>query len=173
MGQDNGRQPSDKVVDRLIATAIERGERARKRRIGVYSAATFAAAALTLGIVYNGGRDAAKGTVDAELGETTVIRLAYESTADRPDTTVAVELSDHLDLIGYTDTHDLTWTTALKKGVNVLELPVVLTESDDGELTVAFSSGNDSKRIRVRIRAAHHKLNEVRASPADLVKVLA
>jgi hypothetical protein len=164
----NEAQPDDAMVDRLIATAIERGERARLRRIGVYGAATFAVAMLAVGLAWQDGRRDPTRIVDANPGEMKVIRLAYESSVDRPDTTVVVSLSDRLDLVGYADTRDLEWKTALKKGVNVLELPVVLNSADDAQLTVAFSSGDDSKRVRVVIRAADRPpLNEVRLAPVD------
>jgi hypothetical protein len=158
----------DDAVDRLIANAIERGERARMRRIGAYGVATFAVAMLAVGLVLLDSRRDTTRVVDAEPGETKVIRLEYESSVDRPDTTVVVSLSDRLDLVGYAGTRDLEWKTALKKGVNVLELPVVLNSANDAQLTVAFSSGDDSKRVRVVIRAADRPpLNEVRLVPVD------
>jgi len=100
--RQNEEGPSDPLVDRLISTAIERGERARTRRIGAYGAATFAVAMLALGVAfYNPTPDTTARVVDAELGQTKVTRLAYESTVDRPETTVLVTLSNHLDLVGH------------------------------------------------------------------------
>jgi hypothetical protein len=160
--RESGQDPDDAWVDHVIETAIRRGERARRARIGAWSAATVALAGLALGLILRSEPDTRLRVVEAAQGSPKVIRLAYDSRTDRPDTRVSVSLSDNLDLVGYADSHDLTWTTRLKKGVNVLELPVVLTNASEGRLTVAFATDAGSKQIRVVVRPAVPTPHEAR-----------
>lgn len=144
---------SAELTDRLLATAIARGERKRlQRRSSAMALLLVVAATVGIGV---GERNAAPdaAVVLASVGDAHMVRLVYDSRVDRDDAQVSVTLPDNLEVAGHPGTRDLTWSTSLRKGKNLLELPVVLTDTSDAPLKVAFASDNGVKEVRLLIRA--------------------
>jgi len=140
--------------DRLMATAIARGERRRLQHRAATAAMALLVVLATAGIGF-GQRDAALDAtvILASVGDMQVVRLVYDSGADRDAAQVSLSLPDNLELVGYPGTRDLTWSTRLRKGKNLLELPVLLTDTSDAAVKVAFASENGTKEVRLVIRA--------------------
>jgi hypothetical protein len=144
---------SAELTERLLATAIARGERARLHRRASAVSMTLLLVIAAAGIRF-GGYDAADPTVVfAGVGDAHVIRLVYDSRTDRDDAQVSVTLAGNLEVAGHPGARDLTWSTSLRKGKNVLELPVVLRNTSDAPLNVAFASDSGVKEVRLLVRA--------------------
>jgi len=157
---------STELTDRLLATAIARGERARLQQRTSATVLTLLLVAVTAGIGF-GERGASPdaAVVLATVGDPHVVRLVYDSHADRNEARVSVTLPDNLEVAGFPGTRDLTWSTSLRKGKNLLELPVVLTDTSEALLKVAFASDSGLKEVRLLIRAVTSASMDASVSP--------
>jgi hypothetical protein len=153
-------------VDRVIANAIRQGQ--PQRRFGRYGGAV--AAALVVGvataILVKAARfDAADTAGSAQQvalvpHEVHPVRLMIDSTADRDDATVSIELAENLELAGYPEQHRLSWKTDLQRGRNLLSLPLVLQDASNSYVKVTYSYGSIQKQIEVVIRSANAPLSK-------------
>jgi hypothetical protein len=61
-----------------------------------------------------------------------------------------------VEIVGYGDRRELTWTTDLREGGNLLRLPLVVRGATGGELVARVSSGTSSRtfRLKIEVRSA-------------------
>tara|TARA_R110000868_G_scaffold274639_1_gene534110 strand:+ start:4566 stop:5261 length:696 start_codon:yes stop_codon:yes gene_type:complete len=88
------------------------------------------------------------------------INVVIDSLADRENTTVTIELAENLELQGYPNRKTLSWTTNIRKGKNLLTLPVLFKDHSDSYLTLSYAYGPANKRIHIDVshdKADHSK----------------
>ncbi len=120
---------------------------------------TMVAAMLAAGIAYLAvtallpwGQPAAGGDqISARLAADHSLHLVLNSTDELQQVTFVVITPDNLALEGFASTHRVEWTGQLKKGRNLVSLPIVAVGDSAGKIIMEISHGNEHKRFAVQI----------------------
>ena len=89
-------------------------------------------------------------TVSMSIGEVKKVHLVFNS-PEAMDVTVAIKLPEYMELQGRSGISNMEWKTSLKKGKNIITLPVVAQQEKNGEIITRISSGNQGKIFKVRL----------------------
>lgn len=84
------------------------------------------------------------------------VRLMFNAAKALPDATLSLTLPGTVEIVGYGERRELTWTTDLREGENLLRLPLVVRGATGGELVARVSSGASSRtfRLKIEVRSA-------------------
>ncbi len=78
--------------------------------------------------------EAEQSVVSIALNTQQTIRLAFASSESLKGAKITIRLPENVALVGYPGRRQLSWETDLKKGDNLLRLPVIATQVAQGEL---------------------------------------
>lgn len=90
--------------------------------------------------------------VAISMGQPTPVNLVFTSAGDLEGARVSLQLPAGVELAGYDGRRQLTWTTDLKDGNNVLTLPLVAHDAPDGALVARLEHGDETKTFRLKVR---------------------
>ncbi|MEX0959227.1 MAG: zf-HC2 domain-containing protein [Burkholderiales bacterium] len=85
------------------------------------------------------------------LNEVKSVHLVFQVPDEIADSTMSLQLPEHVELRGYPGRRALTWHTALKSGANSLSLPIVAQQAASGDLEVRISYGTKQQVFHVRL----------------------
>lgn len=143
--------PSPGFADRVVAEAIRQGRTEpsgrTQLRLGVAAAVSLVVAGLLAWLLA-----AAPRTAPAPAAPQ-MVNVVIDANAYRRGALLTLELSDELELDGYGEQRRIEWRTDLKKGRNLLSLPVkVRPGSDRGDVRVALSyDGSRATEMRIPV----------------------
>ena len=105
--------------------------------------------------------------ISVAMNEAQTVRLMFESQNDIEQVQLSVGLPDNMELDGYPGRRQLAWQTSLKKGENILALPIMAIDQGQGELVAELSYGDKVKTFRVVLKTGvdgvmQYQLDEVR-----------
>lgn len=154
-------EPHEGFVDNLIATAIKRSERSHNVRLSL--AAAVAMIAVAAGLLLNAAmhrdiRVPYEITLAPNLEK--IVEVIIDSDVDRESANITIELASNVQLRGFPDKQVVAWETQLREGKNLLRLPVILTNQQDGRFEVGLNYGETKKGITV-IVLAERKASEI------------
>jgi len=89
-------------------------------------------------------------TVESISYQRREIRIVINTQEDRNDAELTIDLAENLELDGFGEQRRLAWNTSLKKGPNLLVLPV-RARNDGGELRIYSRYGETSLETSVRV----------------------
>jgi hypothetical protein len=89
--------------------------------------------------------------VTIRLQETRRVRLAFNAPTDMERVRVSLELPEHVELEGYPGRKQIAWYTKLRKGENVLNLPLSGLKASKGRLIARLGSGTMTKEIHINL----------------------
>lgn len=92
--------------------------------------------------------------ISVAMNETQTVRLVFESQNDIEQVAFSVGLPTNTELDGYPGRRELAWKASLKKGENVLALPVMAIDQGQGELIAQLSYGDKVKTFRVVLKTS-------------------
>jgi len=93
-------------------------------------------------------------TVELAPGRTESVRLAFDAPERLEGARLTMRLPENFELASHPGRRELTWTTELEAGRNLLELPVRALAGGDGELVAEIAHGDTVQRLSIRLRAA-------------------
>ena len=107
--------------------------------------------------------------ISVAMNESQTVRLMFESQNDIEQVQLSVGLPNNMELDGYPGQKELAWQTSLKKGENILALPIMAVGQGQGELVAELSYGDKVKTFRVVLKTAvdgvmQYQLEEVRSA---------
>ncbi len=150
--------PPSEGFERRVFTEVRRQHRPVGRH---YFAAGFVAAmAASLAIwfsVFVFGPQQPVGSpraVTVTMNQAQMVRLVFEAKEDIQQVSMSIDLPENVVLQGYPGQQRLSWQTSLKKGANVLALPVMAVGEGRGELVAHLSYGGKIKTFRVVLKNA-------------------
>ena len=156
-------EPRAGFVDEAIGNAIAAGE--HRRAWPLAAAATIAVLGIALGILFgtmeSGVDSAPVMQVALEPYEGKLVRVVINSTVQRDDATFTIELAENLQLDGYPNMHLVSFNTALRRGKNLLELPLTLTDTSDSHFEVGLRYGSTHNQLRVQVNALEPQTTEI------------
>lgn len=83
--------------------------------------------------------------------QTKKVSLVFNSPHDITDATLTLQFSNEIELAGYPGKQQLQWQTALKKGTNRLNLPLIAKGKTGGQLLARITRDGKTKTFRVNI----------------------
>lgn len=147
-------QPSEAHLDSLLIKAAEEGERRERRRLGVFVSSALAAslAVLVLSATFfplgNPSSPAIPG-LKLALHEARDVKLVMDSSRSLKDAVFTLRLPGDVELIGHPGRKLITWKANVRKGKNVLVLPVVARGYGGGELIAEITHNKKQKKLVV------------------------
>lgn len=88
------------------------------------------------------------------LGEARNMDLAIETDRPLQDAKISILLAGGVEIAGYGERRELTWTSDLKAGVNRLSLPMIAVDQDGGRVVVRLSHPQSEQIFVVRLRTS-------------------
>ena len=88
-------------------------------------------------------------------GEKTV-RIMIEAVEPRTKATLAIALAGDVMLKNFPDQNRLQWQTDLRKGGNLLALPLMLNDRTGGDVSVRYRYNGTEKEVRIKVRAENN-----------------
>ena len=85
------------------------------------------------------------------LEEPRTINLVFSSAKALEDATLTVSLPQGVELAGFPGQREITWTTSLSAGRNVLPLKLIASSPQGGEILATLQHENDDKTFRLRV----------------------
>lgn len=82
--------------------------------------------------------------------EVQTITVAIESEQAIDAVRMHVELSDNLELKGFGSKRQVNWDAGLKKGVNVISLPIIGIAQGEGDITTRVQINGNEKVMRIK-----------------------
>lgn len=113
------------------------------------AAAMISALVVWLGLFSESNVSQNSETLIAVSDEVRTIKVAIDSEQALDDVSLRIELSDNLELAGFGNKKQINWTTGLRKGVNVIALPVVGIAKGKGDITTRIQLNGKEKVMRI------------------------
>ena len=101
--------------------------------------------------------------VSISLHETQSVKLAFNTPEALENVRVALVLPEHVELEGYPGRRHIAWYTNLRKGDNVLTLPLAGLRSEKGVFTAQIGTGKASKQLRFYLNVEQPGLSTLEA----------
>jgi hypothetical protein len=143
--------PDPDFADRVLSALASAQAPVPARHVSRAAWPGALAAGLLLGIGVLSWRSAPMPEVQA--GGESPLRLVFRSESALQGVTIELQLPDGLELAGYPGERRLVWTSDLRAGENLLELPVNAA-GDGGVLTATLNHGGERRAFSVRVVAA-------------------
>jgi hypothetical protein len=96
-------------------------------------------------------KPAAVPNITLSLYETKKVQMVFDVPEAVADATFSMQLPAHIEIAGSKGLNYIEWKTALKKGKNMLSLPVVAQMSQSGELVAKIKYGTKEKVFRLQL----------------------
>lgn len=137
-------------AERVLANAAAASPRGRQAVLGMALAASVV---LGLGVaaILFALRPEPMQTLVLTARQPENVRLMFNAAKALPDATLSLTLPENVEIVGYGNRRELTWTTDLREGGNLLRLPLVVRGATGGELVARVSSGASSRTFRLKI----------------------
>ena len=103
--------------------------------------------------------------INVAMNDSRTVRLLFEAPGDIDQVTLSIGLPNNVELAGYPGRNELTWQTSLKKGQNVLALPIMAVETGKGELIARLSYGDKLKTYRLVLKTTDKGVMSYRIQP--------
>jgi len=153
------RLPAPALRAGFAEQALARAAAAPRRREAVLGMALAASLVLGLGVaaILFAVRPDPVQTLVLTAQQPESVRLMFNAAKALPDATLSLTLPENVEIVGYGDRRELSWTTDLREGGNLLRLPLVVRGATGGELVARVSSGASSRtfRLKIEVRSAH------------------
>ena len=153
----------DRVFDRVEEQAAEETKCRRSEQLlpwptgrRLIAAAAFVAVCAT-GFV---AQQLFSGTPSSEIPEVTIamhevtsVNLVFSADDELHDARLSLQLPEGVELAGYSGRSELTWTTDLEPGKNLLRLPLVghIAAADEVVATLRHTRGTKTFRLKVKV----------------------
>jgi len=105
------------------------------------------------------------GVMSVALNEAQTVRLLFDAPKDLDAVTLKIDLPANVQLAGYTGQSQLSWQTSLKKGQNVLALPIMAIDKGTGEMIAQLSYGDKVKTFRLVLKTADNGVMNYEIQP--------
>ncbi len=93
------------------------------------------------------------------------VRLLFNAPEDIQQVTLNIELPANFEINGYPGRSQLNWKTSLKKGENVLTLPINAIRKGEGELIAQLSYGDKQKIYKIKLKTTDNGVMTYQIKP--------
>ena len=109
----------------------------------------------------------ATDSINIAMHSVSTVKLMFDVPDALADVTLSIDLPANVELQGYPGQQQLSWKTQLKKGQNILALPVLATGVGSGELVAQLKYGNKTKSLRIILKSAENGAYQYQLLPQE------
>ncbi len=91
-------------------------------------------------------------TVSITMNVEKTFRLTFDSKHELQAAAISVQLPDGVDIVGYEGRDSVRWTTTVKEGTNILELPIVVRSGNGGAILARLEHEGKQKTFEFAVR---------------------
>ncbi len=150
--------PESEFFDRALARTVTMTKKHEQRRWLVTGFGSAVAAGV-VGWMILGQPVNDSATVDqapiagltVTIGTPKTIRFSIDSAVDLADAKLFVRLPEGVEIVGFDMQSEIDWTTTIKKGPNILELPIVVLSGTGGTIFARVEHENRTKSFEFTI----------------------
>ena len=102
-------------------------------------------------------------TLNLNVNETRVIRLAIDTPDEFDKVTLSVVLPTHVELKGHKNKHELSWDTKLAKGNNILRIPLKAIKYGQGDFIARIAHNGKVKTFKLFLKSIKPDLSYIHA----------
>lgn len=151
--------PTASYFDQALITAATTGGRKQRNRSWMTGFGSAIAAGLAIWVLSGvllsptatGPADSSIPLVTMALAEPRTINLVFSSASTLKNATLTVLLPAGVELAGFAGQREISWSTSLEKGNNLLPLRLIALYPGTGELLATLKHGDDDRTFRLRI----------------------
>lgn len=100
------------------------------------------------------------------LHQSKKVKMVFDVPEMVADATFSLKVPSHIQIAGKSGLHQIEWQTALKKGKNLLSLPIVATAANTGELIAEIRYGDQVKTFRLKL-----DVQPIEQGQLDIIKI--
>ena len=89
--------------------------------------------------------------ITLSLYESKKVKMVFDVPEKVANATFSLKVPAHIAIAGKAGLHQIEWKTALKKGKNLLSLPIVANAAKSGELVAEIRYGDQVKTFRMKL----------------------
>jgi hypothetical protein len=106
-------------------------------------------------------RELPTAQVIIKINEEKIVNVVVNAPRDLLDAHVTIELPEQLEMVGFPGKREIEWKTDLRKGRNLLSLPIVAKRTGNVELVARIDHDNKSKllKLAMQIHNSHAREN--------------
>jgi hypothetical protein len=135
-----------------ILRAAQSNQQVDRRDMGfVKGFATAAMLAIFLVVGFFQQKESDIPQVTMQLNEVKAVNLVFNTPEAFADATISMTVPDNFEIDGYGETKVLSWNTSLKKGQNLLSLPLIPISAEQGELVAVISFKDQQKVFKIKL----------------------
>ena len=90
-------------------------------------------------------------TVTIALNVEETFRLSFEAERELPEANLTVRLPEGVEVVGYEGQDSVRWTTDVKAGTNILELPIVVRSGRGGAVLASIEHGGKQQSFEFAV----------------------
>lgn len=156
--------PSKDFVKRTLATARARHTKQSLKQFMPYWGGAVAAC-LALWLIVAGPFDqlrppapADQQAISIKINEQRLVQVVVNAPRDLLQAHVIIELPPQVEMAGFPGRREVRWDTNLRKGKNLLSLPLIAKGEGIAELTTHITHENKSKILSLIMNISHDEL---------------
>ena len=96
--------------------------------------------------------EAALETVTITLNAEKTFRLTFDSKRELQAAAISVTLPEGVEIVGYEGRDSVRWTTTVKAGTNILELPIIVRSGKGGEVLARLEHEGKQKTFTFAVQ---------------------
>lgn len=150
--------PSPGFVDRAFQQAKMPVRGYIYRRLAPFLSAAIAACLIvwiTAGLQFNGDHRptaAQAPEVLIKINEQKIVNVVVNAPRDLHNAQVTIQLPRQVEMVGFPGSNEIEWKTDLRKGKNLLSLPLVAKSLGNVELVTRINHENKSKLLKLEMK---------------------
>ncbi|MDR9502249.1 MAG: zf-HC2 domain-containing protein [Desulfurivibrionaceae bacterium] len=160
--------PSKDFVRRSFARARARHEEKKRRRstISLWGGAVAAGVALWLMVAGAPGpitpehEQPGLQAISLKINEQRLVQVVVDAPRDMLQADLLIELPSQLEVAGFPGRREIEWTADLRKGRNLLNLPLIAKSGGMAELITHIHHENKSKMLSLVMHVFHDELTK-------------
>ena len=91
-------------------------------------------------------------TVSITMNVEKTFRLTFDSKHELQAAAISVQLPDGVEITGYEGRDNVRWTTTVKAGTNILELPIVVRSGNGGAILARLEHEGKQKTFEFAVK---------------------
>jgi len=143
--------PPPHFVDQVLSRATRTVGSANPRWRPVLGMALAASLVLGVALGVFFATQPSVHAVSLTLDRPETVRLMFTSAKPLKAATLSLALPENVELVGYGGRRELSWETDLRKGGNLMQLPLIVRGATKDDLVANLSHGGSSKTFRLKI----------------------
>ncbi len=146
--------PALGMEERAFAKVPRKAERSHKNAFVAGFSGAMAAGVMILiaaAMFFNPVTQTTVPNITLTMHQSKKVQMVFDVPEMVANATFSLKVPSHIQIAGKSGLHQIEWQTALKKGKNLLSLPIVATAANSGELIAEIRYGDQVKTFRLKL----------------------